>query len=524
MNENEFENLQPITAAGTSGETYNDFSEYKKAFDTVLLNTANNFVRIGYLLKYARDTDILAESGHESLVDFAKAEYGLDKTQVSRFIAINDRFSKGGYGDALEDKYAGFGYAKLSVMLTLPEQITEDLTPEMTKAEITDLKKEVDAELQITDIEVALEEKETVVNEITETGLVIRELVKSYPKLYKSLHGIFASDNKTKLPDELAPNGKDLYVVRVAGIGKFTVTADKTAGLSVVNMRSLEKTALCWKETSDEMQKWFNVGMGAAASWESFFGTKLDSDDKAPADNEKTVIDNKKPVTDNKTIENEQKTAKTDEKPQKTEENSNKPNKTESKPEEKKRVHKPEKVEKKTEEPAPQEEVKTEPSEGEVIEPTRVTDTKEEQAAEPVADFMPAPEPGTIGHLEVVKGEVAPVQQNTKKIIEVREEIDLKKYGIDTKANPEDRVKATKKALLEQARVLEHFFADGAKLMRNVQSKEGAYEEFCWKLFERLSNEMHEFTLLNRYLNECLDESEDAFCEWLKKKKEGKEE
>lgn len=503
MNENEFENLQPITAAGTSGETYNDFSEYKKAFDTVLLNTANNFVRIGYLLKYARDTDILAESGHDSLVDFAKAEYGLDKTQVSRFIAINDRFSKGGYGDALEDKYAGFGYAKLSVMLTLPEQITEDLTPEMTKAEITDLKKEVDAELQITDIEVALEEKETVVNEITETGLVIRELVKSYPKLYKSLHGIFASDNKTKLPDELAPNGKDLYVVRVAGVGKFTVTADKTAGLSIVNMRSLEKTALCWKETSDEMQKWFNVGMGAAASWESFFGTKLDSDDKAPDDN-------KKPVTDNKTIENEQKTAKTDEKPQKTEENSNKPNKTESKPEEKKRVHKPEKVEKKTEEPAPKEEVKTEPYEGEVLEPARVTDTKEEQAAEPVADFMPAPEPGTIGHLEVVKEEVAPVQQNTKKIIEVREEYNLKDFGINPDASLEKKYEKSREAFRGVVRGVEIVCLRTSEIMKSInEGGAGNYEEAVEIQFARLERTIHDFRMFQRYFRELADEMEE---------------
>lgn len=513
MNENEFANLKPITAAGTSGETYNDFSEYKKAFDTVLLNTANNFVRIGYLLKYARDTDILAESGHDSLVDFAKAEYGLDKTQVSRFIAINDRFSKGGYGDTLEDKYAGFGYAKLSVMLTLPEQITEDLAPEMTKAEITDLKKEVDVELQITDIEVALEEKEDVVNEITETGLVIRELVKSYPKLYKSLHGIFASDNKTKLPDELAPNGKDLYVVRVAGVGKFTVTADKTAGLSIVNMRSLEKTALCWKETSDEMQKWINVGMGAAASWENFFGTKLD-------DNEKPPVDNKKPVIDNKTVETDNKTAKNDKKPQKTDENSTKPSKTEEK---KSRIHKPEepKTEKKAEEPAPKEEapavVTCHATEEQVEELKKIM-------SEPAAAFMPEPgeEPQIIGKLEV-----APVQQpeiDSHRVIEVREEVNLGKYGIDKKANPEDRAEAAKKALLEQARVLEHFFADGVNLMRNVQNEEGAYEEFCDKLFERLSCEMHEFTLLNRYLNNCLDESEDAFCEWLEKQKEDKNE
>ncbi len=510
MNENEFENLKPITAAGTSGETYNDFSEYKKAFDTVLLNTANNFVRIGYLLKYARDTDILAESGHDSLVDFAKAEYGLDKTQVSRFIAINDRFSKGGYGDALEDKYVNFGYAKLSIMLTLPEQITEDLAPEMTKAEITDLKKEVDAELQITDIEVALEEKEEVVSEITETGLVIRELVKSYPKLYKSLHGIFASDNKNKLPDELAPNGKDLYVVRVAGVGKFTVTADKTAGLSIVNMRSLEKTALCWKETSDEMQKWFNVGMGAAASWESFFATKLDSDDKAPADN-------KKPVIDNKTIENEHKTAKTDEKPQKTEENSNKPNKTESKPEEKKRVHKPEKVEKKTEEPAPKEEAETSgPSEGSPVDP-------EEQlyADSSVAprDFMPEPveeiEPGTLGYLKVVKDEVGPVQQD--RIIEVREEIDIAKFAIDCEADVETQKKQTSYAIdkeysfmkpelvtLEEQAMVDYEFSSVSKATRR---------DWIWDAVaaaQRITEHVHNIELLERYLTELEEKEREA--------------
>ena len=416
-----------IKAAGSTGETFADFHAYKETFDNVLVNTANNFVRIGYLLKYARDTEILKESGYESLTDFAKAEYGLDKTQVSRFIAINDRFSKGGYGDALEDKYVNFGYAKLSIMLTLPEQITEDLTPEMTKAEITDLKKEVDAELQISDIEVALEDKEEVAAEITETGLVIREMVKSYPKLYKSLHSIFGSEDKARLPEELAPNGKDLYVVRVAGVGKFTVTADKTTGLSIVNMRSLEKTSLCWKETEAELTKWFNVGMGAAASWENFFGTKLESEEK--------------PVIDTKPTENEQKTAKTDNKPQKTEENSNKPSKTESKPAEKKRVHKPEKVEEKTEEPAPQEEAETSgPSEGVPVDP----EEKFFSSSEPAAGFMPEPVE-EIGTLEVAP--VQPITMDTQRIIEVREELDVAKFAIDCESDFETQKKQTSYAI-----------------------------------------------------------------------------
>lgn len=516
---NEFDNLNPITAAGTQGETYADFMEYKKAFDTVLLNTANNFVRIGYLLKYARDTDILAESGHASLVDFAKAEYGLDKTQVSRFIAINDRFSQGGYGDTLEDKYAGFGYAKLSIMLTLPEEITEELTPDMTKAEITDLKKEIEEEQKITDVEVLLEEREEVQEQLSEYGIVIRELVKSYPKLYGSLHKDMALDTPKQLMDDLAPNGKDLYTVRVAGMGKYTITFDLTAGATVINVRTMEKNSYSWDETFKNLKIWFDLAAGPASSWEKFFGTKLETPPKEDLDT--------KP---HKTAENDakqQKTAENDEKQQKTEENEGKtddfmPKPVENEPkkaekEKPSRLHKPEKpkAEKKGEGDAPKKEALNEaPAPVEEVKPVVITASKE-QAEEPKAIIENAsPIVGTI--------EVAPVQpmnMDTKRIIEVREEVNPEKYGIDTKANPDERVEATKKALLEQARVLEHFFTEGAKLMRNVQSEEGAYEEFCGKLFERLSNEMHEFTLLNRYLSDCLDESEDAFAKWMEEQK-----
>ena len=57
------------------------YREYKAELDGELQRTAEGFVRIGYLLKVARDTNILKESGYVNVVEFAKAEYGIDKTQ-----------------------------------------------------------------------------------------------------------------------------------------------------------------------------------------------------------------------------------------------------------------------------------------------------------------------------------------------------------------------------------------------------------------------------------------------------------
>lgn len=93
------------------------FNEWQQELDTELVKSAESFVKIGYLLKVARDTDILVNSGYGNVVEFAKARYGLDKTQVSRFIHINDRFSEGGNSAELQDRYKGMGYAKLTIML-----------------------------------------------------------------------------------------------------------------------------------------------------------------------------------------------------------------------------------------------------------------------------------------------------------------------------------------------------------------------------------------------------------------------
>ena len=41
----------------------NTYNEFKSALDTELQNQAEGFVRTGYLLKKARDTEILRESG-----------------------------------------------------------------------------------------------------------------------------------------------------------------------------------------------------------------------------------------------------------------------------------------------------------------------------------------------------------------------------------------------------------------------------------------------------------------------------
>ena len=188
--------------------TITDYKGFKAALDTELNQTAESFVRIGYLLKQARDTNILAESGYKSVVDFAQAEYNIDKTQVSRFIHINDKFSEGGYSDHLLPQYQGFGYSKLTLMLALPDAVNEALTPDYSKSEINEIKQEVEKEEAITPLEVMMEPK-TEMPQGTNLENFIYELGKENPLLFsEALCSILTVDAMKRA---MAPDGEKMY-------------------------------------------------------------------------------------------------------------------------------------------------------------------------------------------------------------------------------------------------------------------------------------------------------------------------
>lgn len=238
------------------------YQEYKRELDAVLTRTAEDFVQIGYLLKVARDTNILAESGYATVTDFAKAEYGIDKTQVSRFISINDRFSEGGYSDHLLTNYKGFGYAKLTLMLQIPDEINEALPPTLSKAEIQDIKDEVDAESKVTDIEVEIERAEAAA--VTDKPMLppegsplkrnLWQLGKEQEDLFRKLWMVCFMEtasgnrNNAEIMDVLIPQGDAVYTVRIPGERRTQIIVN-SEGATVVNLKTLERS----KYTEDQI-------------------------------------------------------------------------------------------------------------------------------------------------------------------------------------------------------------------------------------------------------------------------------
>lgn len=230
--------------------TYNNYQQYKEALDNELTKSVESFVKIGYLLKVARDTNILFESGYKNIYEFAQSEYSLDKSAVSRFININDRFSEGGYSVELKDQYQGFGYAKLSIMLTLPDYINNELAADYTKAEIREIKEEYEEESKITDIEVVLE--------APPSNNLLNSLMKSVfenTELYIKYAEIGANATDEELMDVIAPSGVATLIGRVPGTGRLMLTINGFDSLVITNMRSGEKETVTWQQLREELRR-----------------------------------------------------------------------------------------------------------------------------------------------------------------------------------------------------------------------------------------------------------------------------
>lgn len=116
------------------------YGEAKEILEEKLVNIKKSFIAAGYYLKYIRDNQLYLEDGYKTIWEFAEENYGITRTTASRWMAINDKFSKAGNTPILDEAYKDFGKSQLQEMLYLDDKQMENVTPDMTKKEIRELR------------------------------------------------------------------------------------------------------------------------------------------------------------------------------------------------------------------------------------------------------------------------------------------------------------------------------------------------------------------------------------------------
>ena len=105
-----------------------------------LNDIAEGFVSVGYYLRKTEDTMLYKQKGYKSIYEYAKDTFGIGRTTASRFMEINQKYSRDGYSPEIDMKWSGYGSSKLTEMLGLPEEIQEAIPVDATVRDIREAK------------------------------------------------------------------------------------------------------------------------------------------------------------------------------------------------------------------------------------------------------------------------------------------------------------------------------------------------------------------------------------------------
>lgn len=181
--------------------TLNDWIQMKQKLRQELQGVTRSFVRIGYALRKIEDGKFYEQDGYKSIVEFAKAEYGLQASTVSRFMAINREYSIDGYSEHLRTEYAELGRSQLEEMLQLPEADRQMVGPETSREDIRELKR--------------FNKSEPVPGEADDIPKLIRSFFYMNPdeldSIFRELGGGADLDNLNWLTELINPSGSRVY-------------------------------------------------------------------------------------------------------------------------------------------------------------------------------------------------------------------------------------------------------------------------------------------------------------------------
>ena len=117
-----------------------DYIQSKNEIKQELGGVVKSFVRIGWQLTRIDKSGAYKHDGYNTIAEFAKTEYGMNPSGVSRFMKVYEKYSVPGDTPELQEQYKDFKFAQLTEMLQLPEEDRQIFHAEDKREDIRELK------------------------------------------------------------------------------------------------------------------------------------------------------------------------------------------------------------------------------------------------------------------------------------------------------------------------------------------------------------------------------------------------
>lgn len=139
-----------------------EFSERANVIKKEMQNIQNSFLVIGFQLHWIKTNNMYRVLNYKNICDYAEKEYGIKKSTCCNFINIIEHYAErdenGEVIESIADCYRNFSSTQLVAMLGMPEEMQQQVTPDMSVRAIQRLRKgepetpPVDTSATITDV------------------------------------------------------------------------------------------------------------------------------------------------------------------------------------------------------------------------------------------------------------------------------------------------------------------------------------------------------------------------------------
>lgn len=212
--------------------------------------------------------------GAADVFEFAGKEYGLSKSTVSRFIAINEKFSEGGNSLELKAEYREIGSSKLAEMLTLTDAECSLITEKTTVSQIRELKNFNRQELEEGEGPDGVGRQEGAYTPLQKC--IIEYFRGKKEMLDEAMECIAGNDNKGA-SEIINPNGNTSFKKGLI----FLFMYEYKDGIKYETFGSREITAMSWDdfilEICDIFRQDYSMG---ANGYDAFYGTPEEEPEK----------------------------------------------------------------------------------------------------------------------------------------------------------------------------------------------------------------------------------------------------
>ena len=120
-----------------------DLGQYREAKEEIkkdLSGIVKSFVRVGWQLSRINRSEAYQLDGYKTIAEFAKAEYGMTPSGVSRFMEVYERYSVEGDTPALKEQYREYNFSQLTELLQISEEDQAMFQPEVKRETIREFK------------------------------------------------------------------------------------------------------------------------------------------------------------------------------------------------------------------------------------------------------------------------------------------------------------------------------------------------------------------------------------------------